>query len=510
VIGQRGHDDGALRGLLLLVVLVVALVAAPQAQAAPVVTYSCSPAPTNCAGWFRSNVTVTWTVTPPEAATEGCAPVTFTTDTPGVVATCRVGKAKVQKPKPPKVHEPPKVHKPKPPKVHKPPKAHKPPKVHKPPKGHGKAKVTGRVGKGQVIGRVTIKLDKTPPTVTGAGAMRAADVNGWYNHPVRLAVTATDATSGLADCPRVVRFAGPDSAAPLLAGICTDVAGNRSPPFTLGLKYDATDPLVTGAIPERPPDHAGWFSSAIRFHFSGADATSGVAQCGSASYAGPDTAAASILGTCEDQAGNVSRRAFTVMFDATPPRISGLTATPGDRRVALQWQSDSQPTSAEILRVPGYGSEPASVVFAGPGTSFSDAQVDNGVRYVYRVRLADAAGNTTSQAVAAVPSGPTLDRLLSPAANATVTTRRPPLLTWMPVPRARYYNVQLFRGARKVLSAWPARPRYQVKKRWTRLGRPQRLRPGRYRWFVWPGFGPRAKVRYGDLLGRRAFTVLGR
>jgi hypothetical protein len=276
------------------------------------------------------------------------------------------------------------------------------------------------------------------------------------------------------------------------------------------LKYDATGPWVAAAIPARPPDHAGWFTSAIRFHFSGTDATSGLADCRSVSYAGPDAAAASISGKCKDQAGNVSRRAFTVMFDATPPRISGLTATSGDRRVALQWQSSHDGTSVEVVRIPGYGSQPASVVFTGPGSSFADDQVDNGVRYVYRVRLADAAGNETRQAIASVPSDPTLARLLSPAANATVRTGRPPLLRWMPVPRARYYNVQLFRGARKVLSGWPVRPRYQIKKRWTRLGTPQRLRRGRYHWFVWPGFGARPKADYGDLLGRRAFTVLGR
>jgi hypothetical protein len=100
--------------------------------------------------------------------------------------------------------------------------------------------------------------------------------------------------------------------------------------------------------------------------------------------------------------------------------------------------------------------------------------------------------------------------LLSPAAHATVRTGRPPLLRWMPVRRAHYYNVQLFQGHRKVLSAWPARPRYQLTKRWTRLGTPQRLRRGRYRWYVWPGFGARPKSRYGGLLGRRAFTVVGR
>jgi hypothetical protein len=31
--------------------------------------------------------------------------------------------------------------------------------------------------------------------------------------------------------------------------------------------------------------------------------------------------------------------------------------------------------------------------------------------------------------------------------------------------------------------------------------------PGTYRWFVWAGFGPRAEVKYGPLLGQRSFLV---
>jgi hypothetical protein len=29
-----------------------------------------------------------------------------------------------------------------------------------------------------------------------------------------------------------------------------------------------------------------------------------------------------------------------------------------------------------------------------------------------------------------------------------------------------------------------------------------------YRWYVWPGFGPRSANRYGKLLGTRTFVVV--
>jgi hypothetical protein len=35
----------------------------------------------------------------------------------------------------------------------------------------------------------------------------------------------------------------------------------------------------------------------------------------------------------------------------------------------------------------------------------------------------------------------------------------------------------------------------------------QQLAPGRYRWVVWPGFGPRSKSNYGQALGPRTFRV---
>jgi Ca2+-binding RTX toxin-like protein len=98
--------------------------------------------------------------------------------------------------------------------------------------------------------------------------------------------------------------------------------------------------------------------------------------------------------------------------------------------------------------------------------------------------------------------------LIAPSAGAVVRAGRPPLLRWTPVRSARYYNVQLFRNRHKVLSAWPSRPRYRLKPRWSYRGRQRRLAPGRYRWAVWPGFGPRSRADYGRRMGPSTFEVL--
>ena len=78
---------------------------------------------------------------------------------------------------------------------------------------------------------------------------------------------------------------------------------------------------------------------------------------------------------------------------------------------------------------------------------------------------------------------------------------------WPSVRRARYYNVQIFRGERKLLSVWPARPRYQVERSWRFRRKPRRLVPGNYRWMVWPGYGQRAQGRYGKPIVKSTFSI---
>jgi hypothetical protein len=374
---------------------------------------------------------------------------------------------------------------------------------------------------------IALKYDETLPQVTDAAAARPPNDAGWYNRPVSVGFNGRDLTSGINACSTGT-YSGPDSASADLAGTCTDKAGNTSGSLRFGLKYDQTEPAVTGAIPERPPDDGAWFTSPVRFDFTGTDVASGLLECPKVTYLGPDSHNALVTGRCHDRAGNSSSRDFPLSFDATAPRLMDLKATPGDRRVALSWQVTPDAELVQLLRTPGLDLDAVTELFRGLETIFVDTRVDNGVRYAYHVRVEDAAGNASSETVSAVPtapppgvgvesvppsgsrSAPTRPRgrhLIAPPPGAVVWTDHPPLLRWTRVPRATYYNLQLFRGRRKILSAWPSSARYQLKTRWRYHGRKRRLVPGRYHWIVWPGFGPRSKTNYGKRIGHSAFQV---
>jgi hypothetical protein len=82
----------------------------------------------------------------------------------------------------------------------------------------------------------------------------------------------------------------------------------------------------------------------------------------------------------------------------------------------------------------------------------------------------------------------------------------PPRLQWRRVKGASYYNVQLYRGARKILSTWPRSTHLQLGMSWKFHGRLMHLAAGNYDWYAWPGFGRRARHRYGHLIVHGRFN----
>ncbi|MGA8717624.1 MAG: hypothetical protein WB557_06435, partial [Solirubrobacteraceae bacterium] len=275
------------------------------------------------------------------------------------------------------------------------------------------------------------------------------------------------------------------------------------------LKYyfihvETSSPTATVA-PARAPDSNGWYNHPV----SGtptATSFSGPPSCTSTTYNGPATTTATVAATCTDNAGKtVTAFSAPFAYDATPPTLSA-TATAGDQSVALNWQAgrDVAPiASVQVTRRGGTTSAAAATVYSGDGSGFTETHLKNGVHYTYTITARDAAGNVAVQTLAATPA----ERLLAPTANAHIAA--PPMLTWTAVPGATYYNVQLFRAdPTKVLSIWPKHAGLQLHRTWRFDSRRYRLKPGKYRWYVWPGFGRRSVGRYGRMVGSGTFVVV--
>jgi hypothetical protein len=363
-ISRRGNP----RRLVGLGVLAAVLLIAPSAAATPPNITLTIFGTLGSNGWYRSNVTLNWAVTGAENSV-GCNATTLTVDTPGTKITC-----------------------------------------------------SATSGGDETIKSVTIKLDKTAPTVAAA-ADRAADANGWYNHAV--AVT-----------------------------------------------------------------------------FSGTDATSGMGSCVGGTYNGPDNPQASVAGNCQDLAGNVTPSALPFKYDSTPPSVTAVSTKRGNRMAQFSWRASADTKLVEIARAPGRKGAGQSVVYKGAASSYRDAGLRAGRNYRYRITGFDDAQNHVDQTLTFTASG----RLLTPAPGENVKLGSRTVMTWTRVKKASYYNLQLIRGG-KVLSVWPVRTSFQLPRSWVYQGRHYRLRPGVYRWYVWPGIGRISANRYGRLLGSSSFTV---
>jgi hypothetical protein len=270
-----------------------------------------------------------------------------------------------------------------------------------------------------------------------------------------------------------------------------DSSGMNLTNATATVRLDMTPPSVTGLTPSRPPDNDGWWNHPLSLAFGGSDATSGISGCDTVNYSGPDSDSADVSGACRDVAGNSATGAFKIKYDATPPTITPLSSEGRAAHVTLKWDTSPDAVLTRVLRSPGIGGAPVSEVYSGTDKAFTDPAVQNGKTYTYTIVTTDPAANAVSTVMVVTP-------------KAQV---RRPLLRWRKVKGADYYNVQVYRGRRKILSAWPHGTSLRLRKQWTFRGRRRVLTAGSYHWYVWPGFGRRSAHRYGRLIAHRRFTI---
>jgi hypothetical protein len=329
--------------------------------------------------------------------------------------------------------------------------------------------------------------------------------NGWYrgsahgNNVIlhwRVSADATDT-----NCVPALTIPGPTTGT---TRSCWAVVGGATyTTTTAAIKIDAAPPTGVQVHLTRSPDHKGWYNHALPVTFSGNDATSGIAACPSINYAGPEGASVPVTGGCTDNAGNSTSTSVAINYDATAPTLSKLSVGSSADANVVRWTS-SEPTAKIVLQRAPRASTKRVLLYRGVGSKFVDKNIQPGIEYVYTLRGVDQAGNDTEATLAGLPKVLTLRRV------PYVPRAAPkPILRWERVAGARYYNVQLFRGAKRVLAAWPATHQLGVPAAWKWNGRSYRLRPGHYRWYVWAGFGPRTFAQYRTV-GTADFIVAPR
>jgi hypothetical protein len=91
---------------------------------------------------------------------------------------------------------------------------------------------------------VTIKLDKTAPSISGAVVSGTMGNNGWYVSEVGVPFTCSDSLSGLTACADDVTLTG-NSANQSVTRTATDNAGNIGSATVSGISIDNENPTIT-------------------------------------------------------------------------------------------------------------------------------------------------------------------------------------------------------------------------------------------------------------------------
>lgn len=332
-----------------------------------------------------------------------------------------------------------------------------------------------------------------------------AGTNGWFRgstHGDNVVVhwsVSLDATS--TNCVAAITIPGPTSGTTQTCW--AQNADGRATAVTRVIKIDATPPTVTASL-SRPPDFHGWYNHPVTVRWNGTDAVSGIAGCSSVTYQGPTSPAATANGGCTDRAGNPTTRPVRMAYDAAPPTLQHVTEESTAASDVLSWSSTS-PADRILVRRKVRGRKAHTTVFYGSGDSFADEKIDPGKEYLYTVRSFDQAGNASKAvSVDGAPKVLTLQRT-----SYVVHAGPSPILRWGPVRGADYYNLQLFRGSKRIYSVWPTMHQVGLATSWRWSGRTYHLAPGRYRWYVWAGFGSRKLARYRAVSNAR-FVVPGR
>jgi hypothetical protein len=199
--------------------------------------------------------------------------------------------------------------------------------------------------------------------------------------------------------------------------------------------------------------------------------------------------------------------AFIQYAQSRVPRPSFAPESPANRLSASQARPRSieRPKSpASVVHSHASGVVPAS---PAPTRQRSSTRVRGPKLRPHHAKHQSRAGLTSGRRPAQ-PVAPAKHTRHRPVSRAhVVAARTGHRLRWNAVAGATYYNLVLWRDGKRVLDLWPTSPRVAVPTASVNHGSQARLSPGRYLWFVYPGFGAKPARNYGALVGTGVLVV---
>ena len=167
---------------------------------------------------------------------------------------------------------------------------------------------------------LTIRLDETGPTISGA-AVPAPNANGWNRTPVTVTFQCADALSGLAaGSPPAPTILSGNAAGQLVSGVCFDLADNSRSAIVQGINIDMTPPVVIPP-PNQIVQQAGAGGASVTYPLPTiVETLSGLASSSCAPVSGSVFPVGVTTVTCSatDRADNTGSANFTVTVSGAP------------------------------------------------------------------------------------------------------------------------------------------------------------------------------------------------
>jgi hypothetical protein len=243
-----------------------------------------------------------------------------------------------------------------------------------------------------------INIDKTPPVLVGAPTT-AANGAGWYNADVVIAWSCSDpalvdgsAGSGipLGACPPDDTITGEGTGLKASASV-SDKAGNTTNANSASVRIDRTAPSTSASVPA--PLDSGWYAGPVQVTLNAADPLSGVdktfysvdggaAQLYTGAFSHSLGGRHTITFWSTDNAGNTEDKtadghSITLKIDNVPPSISGSRVPAAN---GFGW--NNTPVTASFFCDDaesgiGFCSDPITLSAEGAGQSATGNATDN-------------------------------------------------------------------------------------------------------------------------------------